>query len=79
MSMDQQSTLQGMGSPVSDEAFDILSALHNKLEALEAYEIYAEDGNPELWKQLSQQDQQAAMILVQQLEDMVRNGRFRAA
>ncbi len=79
MSNEPQSTAQGMGSPVSDEAYDVISALHNKLEALEAYEIYAEDGNADIWQQLSQMDQQAAMVLIHQLEDMVRDGRLRAA
>ena len=68
---------QGVGSPISNEAYNILSALHSKLEGLEAYRKYAQDGDPKLWQQLSQQDNQAVETLVGELERLVRDGRFR--
>ena len=68
---------QGVGSPISNEAYNVLSALHSKLEGLEAYRKYQQDGGGQLWQQLSQQDNQAVQMLVQELERMVQEGRFR--
>jgi len=68
---------QGVGSPISNEAYNVLSALHSKLEGLEAYRKYSQDGSQELWQQLSQQDNQAVETLVGELERLVREGRFR--
>ncbi len=68
---------QGVGSPISNEAYNVLSALHSKLEGLEAYRKYSQDGDPQLWQQLSQQDNQAVETLVQELERLVREGTFR--
>ena len=73
--MGQQS--QGIGSPISNEAYNVLSALHSKLEGLEAYRKYAQDGDQQIWQQLSQQDNQAVQTLVGELERLVREGRFR--
>ncbi len=66
-----------VGSLISNEAYNVLSALHSKLEGLEAYRKYSQDGNERLWQQLSQQDNQAVETLVQQLEQLVRDGQFR--
>ena len=70
-------TSQGIGSPISNEAYNVLSALHSKLEGLEAYRKYAQDGSSQIWQQLSQQDTQAVQTLVGELERLVREGRFR--
>lgn len=43
-----QSNQQGVGSPISAAAYNVLSALHSKLEGLEAYRTYAQDGNDQL-------------------------------
>ena len=67
---------QGVGSPISNEAYNVLSALHSKLEGLEAYRKYQQDGG-QIWQQLSQQDNQAVQMLVDELERMVQEGRFR--
>ena len=67
----------GVGSPISNEAYNVLSTLHTKLEGLEAYRKYQQDGNGQLWQQLSQQDNQAVEALVQELERMVQSGTFR--
>ena len=68
---------QGVGSPISNEAYNVLSALHSKLEGLEAYRKYSKDGDQQLWQQLSQQDNQAVQTLVSELERLVRDGKFR--
>lgn len=66
----------GVGSPISNEAYNVLSALHAKLEGLEAYRKYAQDGPTELWQALTQQDTMGVQQLVQELERLVHEGRF---
>ena len=68
---------QGVGSPISNEAYNVLSALHSKLEGLEAYRKYSRDGDAQIWQQLTQQDTQAVETLVGELERLVRDGKFR--
>ncbi len=68
---------QGLGSPISNEAYNVLSSLHSKLEGLEAYRKYAQSGDSRLWQQLSQQDIQAVELLVQELERLLRDGKLR--
>ena len=68
----------GIGSPISNEAYNVLTVLQSKLEGLEAYRKYAQSGsNTQLWQQLAQADGQAVEGLVQELERMVREGQFR--
>ncbi len=68
---------QGVGSPISNEAYNVISALQAKLEGLEAYRKYQQDGGSQIWQQLSQQDNQAVQQLVQELEQLVQQGRLR--
>jgi macrodomain Ter protein organizer (MatP/YcbG family) len=68
---------KGIGSPISNEAFDVISALHKKLEGLEAFRKYAQDGQAQVWQKLSDLDQQAVSTLVDQLEQMVKDGKLR--
>jgi hypothetical protein len=68
---------QGVGSPISNEAYNVLSALHAKLEGQEAYRKYQQSGGGQLWPQLAQLDNQATHLLVQELERLVRDGKFR--
>ena len=57
----------------------MLTALQSKLEGLEAYRKYqqASQGNSQIWQRLSQLDNQAAELLTQELERLVRDGQFR--
>lgn len=71
------SQTQGIGSPISNEAYNVLSALHSKLEGLEAYRKYSQDGDSQIWRQLTQQDVQAVQTLVGELERLVRENKFR--
>jgi hypothetical protein len=67
-----------VGSPISNEAYNIITALQSKLEGLEAYRKYAQSGsNTQIWQHLTQADTQAVEGLVQELERMVREGKFR--
>lgn len=67
-----------IGSPISNEAYNVISALQAKLEGLEAYRKYAQsDANQQLWQQLTQLDVQAVNALVQQLESLAQSGKLR--
>lgn len=68
---------QGIGSPISNDAFDVISALHKKLEGLEAFRKYAENGQPQVWQKLSDLDQQAVTTLIDRLEQIVKDGKLR--
>jgi hypothetical protein len=68
---------EGVGSPISNEAYNVISALHSKLEGLEAYRKYAQNGNDRFWQQLSQADNQTVETLIGELERLVRDGKFR--
>ncbi len=63
--------------PITNEAYNVLAALHSKLEGLEAYRKFQQSGDNQTWQQLSQMDNQAVELLVQRLEQLVRDGKFR--
>jgi flagellar biosynthesis chaperone FliJ len=63
---------------MSNEAYNVISALQAKLEGLEAYRKYAQsDGNQQLWQQLTSLDTQAVNMLVDQLEQLAQKGQLR--
>jgi hypothetical protein len=69
---------QGIGSPIGNEAYNVITALQNKLEGLEAYRKYAQtDSNQQLWQQLTELDTQAVHLLTQRLEQLAQNGQLR--
>jgi len=68
---------QGIGSPISNEAYNVISALQSKLEGMEAYRKYAQNGNSQLWQQLTQMDTQAVQLLTQELERLAQSGGLR--
>jgi len=68
---------QGVGSPISNEAYNVLTALQTKLEGMEVYRKYAQNQGGQLWQQLSDLDEQAVKMLVDELERLVRDGKFR--
>src|SRR5690606_18600766 len=53
-----------VGSPISNDAYNVIAALHAKLEGLEAYRKYAKDGNGAVWKELTQADVECVSTLV---------------
>lgn len=67
-----------IGSPISNECYDVIRALASKLEGLEAFRKYAKDGNEQIWKQISDLDKQAVMVLVDQLEQIAKDGKLRS-
>jgi len=60
-----------------NEAYNVLAALHAKLEGLEAMRKFSAQGNQPIWQQLSERDNEAVQVLVQELERLVREGRLR--
>lgn len=67
----------GIGSPISDEAYNIITSLQTKLEGMEAYRKYANGGVDRLWQRMNDIDQQAVELLVDELERLVREGKLR--
>ena len=69
---------QDVGSPISNEAYNVLTALQSKLEGLEAYRKYAAStGTKAFWERLTELDTQAVDKLVNELERLVREDKFR--
>jgi hypothetical protein len=75
--MNATRTREGVGSPISNAAYNVIAALQAKLEGLEAIRKYSQDGNERFWQQLSQQENQAVETLIGELERLVRDGKFR--
>jgi hypothetical protein len=67
----------GVGSPITNEAYNVLTALQAKLEGLEAYRKYAKDSDAGLWQQLTQIELQAVTMLVNEVERLVQEGKFK--
>ncbi len=69
----------GVGSPVSNDAYNVIAALHEKLQGLEAMRKFSKDADLEIWKQLTQLDVQAVDVLIDQLEKLCTSGKLRGA
>lgn len=69
--------LEGVGSPITNEAYDVISALSAKLEGLEAYRKYALNANTGMWQRLTEIDIPAIEVLVDKLETLVQENKFR--
>ena len=77
MTTTQTRPAQGVGSPISNEAYNVITALQSKLEGLEAYRKYAQSGDAHIWQELTRGDSEAVEQLVNELERMVREGKLR--
>ena len=78
MSVSQrQRTTEGVGSPISNEAYNVITSLQTKLEGMEVYRKYAQNQGGQLWQQLNALDEQAVSMLVDELERLVRDGKLR--
>ncbi|MBA2382914.1 MAG: hypothetical protein H0V73_12455 [Chloroflexi bacterium] len=58
-------------SPVDDATYDVLMALASKLEAIDTYQVYAEDGNAELWRELASDERRHAERLFSELKQRI--------
>ncbi len=66
-----------MDSPVNNQAYDLISILDNKLEALAAYDKYDKDLHGEykdLLDQIRNDDRRHAEMLANAVERVARNG-----
>jgi hypothetical protein len=68
---------QGVGSPISNDAYNVISALQAKLEGMEAYRKYQQDGSTQIWQKLAEWETQEVQLLSQELERLVQQGKFR--
>ena len=73
----EQGTSEGVGSPISNEAYNVITALQAKLEGLEAYRKYTKDGGGSIWQELTQLEVQSVGKLVDELERIVKEGKLR--
>ncbi|BAS56489.1 MULTISPECIES: hypothetical protein [Leptolyngbya] len=71
------------GSAISDLEYDLLTALHNKAEAVKAYETYIQDAQQmnsqpcvQLFQKLREQDQQTAQEIRHHLQQVMQNGKM---
>jgi hypothetical protein len=55
-------------SPVDDAIYNVLMALASKLEAIDTYRKYAQDGNARVWRQLATDERRHADQLVTELK-----------
>ncbi len=69
----------GVGSPVSNDAYNVIAALHEKLQGLEAMRKFSKDADIDIWKRLTELDVQAVDVLIEQLEKMCTSGKLRSA
>ena len=72
-----QSQGTGVGSPITNEAYNVITALQAKLEGLEAYRKYTKDGDSQIWQQLCQIELEGVQKLCDELEKLVKDGKFR--
>jgi rubrerythrin len=71
---DTQAKTTPAQSPVDDATYDLLQALTSKLEAIEAYQVYAEDGEVrELFERLGQDEVEHAEALLEALKNRLAN------
>ena len=67
---DTQTQAGGLQTPVDDATYDLLQALTSKLEAIEAYQVYAEDeGVRELFERLGREEIEHAGALLEALRE----------
>ena len=57
-----------ISSPIDDETYNLLMALTSKLEAIDVYEVYAEDGHADLWRDLATEERRQADRLLAELK-----------
>jgi rubrerythrin len=72
-----QTRSQGsVDSPVDDATYNVLMALASKLEAIDTYRKYANDGSgSDLWAQLAADDRRHADRLLEELKSRLTTNR----
>ena len=63
------SDAEGWGeSPVDDATYNVMMALASKLEGIDVYRVYAEDGSEDLWRSIAKDDRRHADLLLAELK-----------
>lgn len=68
-------TFEVVSGVVDDATYDLLQALTSKLEAIEAYEQYALDGNAAIFSELLADERRHAARLLDALRERLTDGR----
>ena len=69
-----QNTTTPTESPVDDATYDLLQALTSKLEAIEAYQLYAEDEEVrDVFERLGRDEVEHAEVLLEALRQRLVN------
>jgi hypothetical protein len=55
-------------SPVDDATYNVMMALASKLEGIDVYRVYAEDGSVDLWRTIAGDDRRHADLLLAELK-----------
>ncbi|MBD2778757.1 hypothetical protein [Iningainema tapete] len=78
-----QSAVKGTQNPVSNLEYDFLTVLHNKAEAIKAYDTYIQDAQQansqpcvELFQKLRQADIEHAQEIRHHLQQVMQNGKM---
>ena len=58
-----------IASPIDDATYNLLMALTSKLEAIDVYQVYAEDGQADLWRDLANEERRHADRLLSALKE----------
>ena len=71
------------GQSITNLEYDLLTVLHNKAEAIQAYDSYIQDAEQtgsqpcaELFQKLKQSDMQQAQELRQHLQEVMQKGKM---
>ena len=75
--MERSSTMSGSSSgtvesPIDDATYNLLQTLTSKLEAIDAYSTYEEDAEGQeaaIYRELAEQDRQAAERLIEAVKE----------
>ena len=70
METTQDATLDGewIESPVDDGTYNLMMALASKLEAIDVYQVYADDGQADMWRELAAHERRHAERLFVELK-----------
>lgn len=63
-------------SPIDDATYNVMMALASKLEAIDVYKKYANDGtNSQIWSRLAEDDRRHADLLLDELRNRLTTNR----
>jgi len=70
MDTTDETTVDGewIDSPVDDATYNLMMALSSKLEAIDVYQVYADDGQAAMWRELAADERRHAERLFVELK-----------